>query len=153
MNWLTIIVYALSLFLLVRAAQAEHLDLNCPYPNSKPNECCGDGCGMAYRGSKPYHDDDLNTLFRKIKIATRTEERTVKWRRSYMLAWIILILVWLTIFYPTYQKLPDYSTLIMFLFIATMVIYYSYSYYQFHHYDAPYRYIRESVDIIKNKLN
>lgn len=164
--WLNVIVYAAALFLLFMAWKAEFLDLHCPYPSASKEECCGDGCGMAYRGSKPDIHDDNHTLLDRINVASRTEERTVKWRRSYMLAWVIFILIWLAVFYreslfKNSEGLasssglggwPPYHTLIIFLFITTMVIYYSYSYYEFHHYDAPMRYIRESTQLLRERM-
>lgn len=152
-SWLDLITYALTLILLWVAYKAEWKDLHCPNVDISSGLCKPYGSGMAYAGSKPNKKDNVSDLLDKIEVASHTEEMTVKWRRSYMLAFFIGLAIWFFVIYPSDRRLPKFYEWGLMLFISMMIIYYSFSFYFFHHYSAPYAYIQESVDLVRQNLD
>lgn len=142
-----IIGYILLLIALVFVVKAEFTDIRCPNPNC-PKEECGDyGKGMAYFGSDPSESDTIPQLLDKILIASKTEERTVKWRRCFILSFIIISAICILVL----REIPPVVTFVLMLFIAMAVWHFSFGYYAFHHYQAAVDNINETVDILRQK--
>ncbi len=135
------------------AYKSERLDLQCPYPSAPKNRCGTFGKGMAYQGTEPEENDDVPTLLNKVEKATYTEELTVKWRRSYIIAFLISLFVWGLVVYPVCNAPPTGAQWVLTLLIAYFLIYFSFSFYYFHHYYSPINFTRESINLIRNKLN
>lgn len=147
------ISYILSLVLLWTAYKAEWKDLHCGSVHDSNDKCKDFGGGMAYVGSEPLNNDPNELLLSKIERASYTEELTVKWRRCYILSFFITLFLWVTIMYPIVGRLPRFYEYFLMLFIVMMILYYSFSFYSFHHYEAPAQYIRKSVDILRDNLD
>jgi len=152
-DYVTIAVYIVTLGVLWMAYKSERLDLQCPYPSASKDKCGTFGRGMAYQGTEPNSDDTVPALLDKIEKATYTEELTVKWRKSYILAFLISLFVWLLVVYPISGKLPSAAQWMLMLLIGYLFIYFSHSFYYFHHYYSPICFTRESINMIRNKMN
>jgi hypothetical protein len=146
-----LISYIIIIFILWKAYKAEWIDLHCDHVNQ--SKCKDFGGGMAYKNSKPDLDDEPSELLDKIERASYTEELTVKWRRCYILAFFIMTLSWAFVMFPIIGRFPRFYEAGMLIFIAMMIIYYSFNYYAFHHYEAPTQYIRASTELLRDKLN
>ena len=149
--WIDLITYVISLLILWVAYKAEWKDMHCPNVDIGSKLCGPYGAGMAYAGSRPDKKDDVGKLLDKIEIASHTEEMTVKWRRCYMIAFFITLAIWFFVIYPSSHRFPKFYEYTLMLFVTMMIIYYSFSFYYFHHYSAPYSFIQESVDLIRRK--
>ena len=152
-NIIDYLSYFLSLIFLWIAYRAEWKDLHCGSVHDSIDKCKDFGGGMAYAGSEPSNNDSVEVLLSKIEKASYTEELTVKWRRCYILSFFITLFIWLAVIYPIVNRLPRFYEYFLLLFINTMIIYYSFSFYSFHHYEAPAQYIRKSVELIRDDLN
>lgn len=150
-SFINLITYVISLVILWMAYRAEWKDIHCPNVDTSSGLCQNYGGGMAYAGSRPSKKDNVPDLLDKIEIASHTEDMTVKWRRSYILAFFITIAIWFFVIYPSENRLPTFYEYPLMLFIVMMIIYYSFSFYYFHHYSAPYAFIQESVEMIRQK--
>ncbi len=153
LDTITLIVYLITLVMLWMAYKSERLDLQCPYPSAPKSKCGTFGKGMAYQGTEPHKDDQVPQLLNKIEKATYTEELTVKWRRAYIIAFLISVSVWLLVVYPLCDGLPNGAQWVLTLLIAYFFIYFSFSFYYFHHYYSPTNFTRESINMIRNELN
>ncbi|AHA46020.1 putative membrane protein [Insectomime virus] len=142
-----IVGYILLLIALIFVVKAEMTDIHCPNPNCPKSECADYGRGMAYFGSEPEEADTIPQLLDKILIASKTEERTVKWRRCFIMSFIIISAISLLVL----CQIPPVATFVLMLFIAMAVWHFSFGYYAFHHYQAAVDNITESVDILRQK--
>nr|WNL49801.1 membrane protein [Marseillevirus sp.] len=142
-----IVGYILLLFALMFVVKAEMTDIRCPNPNCPKDECADYGKGMAYFGSTPSEQDSVPQLLDKILIASKTEERTVKWRRCFILSFLIITAIWILVL----QKVPSVVVFVLMLFIAMAVWHFSFGYYAFHHYQAAVDNIDEAVGILREK--
>lgn len=133
-----------------KAYKAERLDLYCP-PEVKQfcKNKCGDNKGKYYIKGKPENTDTINELLNKIKISSNCEGSTVKWRRCLLLSIIISILIALVIM----QKFPSGRDFFLMVFLAFIMLYFSFSYYEYHYNKYPAININKSVNYIRNKLD
>lgn len=144
---LNLVGYLLMLVALFFVIKAEVTDMRCPNPNCSKEECGDYGKGMAYYGSNPSETDTIPELLDKILIASKTDERTVKWRRCFILSFLIATAICLLVL----NQIPPVLSFILMLFISMAVWHFSFGYYAFHHYQAAIDNINESVDILRQK--
>lgn len=144
-----ICLYSLLCLGTYKAYKAERLDLYCPAEIKKYcKDKCGDNKGKYYEKGQPKNSDNINELLNKIKISTNCEASTVKWRRSLLLAMIISLLISLIIL----QRFPSGKEMFLMVFITFIIIYFSFSYYEYHYNKYPMININKSVNYIRNKL-
>jgi len=128
---------------------SEKSDLFCP-PEVKKycKNLCGDNKGKYYIKGQPKNTDSVNELLNKIKISTTCGSNTVKWRRSFLIAIVVCLAISLIIL----EKFPDGKLLFLMVFITFIIIYFSFSYYEYHYEKYPMINIDKSVNYIRNKL-
>jgi hypothetical protein len=144
-----VVVYALIIYLLSFAIRSESLDLFCPAgckEFGRPQ--CGDGKGKYYRDGRGDKKDKVATLLDKIEHLSEVDGKTVKWRRSFMLAFFIALLISLLVL----KRAPTGPELLLLLFLPFTVIYFGYTFYQQHYYKFVAEFTRENVDIIRGRL-
>lgn len=113
-------------------------------------ESCYKGDGMPYRGSKPILSDRCPQLLKKIEIAANAEKNSIKWRRSFILAAVICLLVYGLVVMP--GRLPEWTQMYVAAIIATFVLYFNFNYYSYHRYKKPTKYIEEATALLAEKI-
>ncbi len=105
---------------------------------------------MPYRGSKPILSDRCPQLLKKIEIAANAEKNSIKWRRSFILAAVICLLVYGLVVMP--GRLPEWTQMYVAAIIATFVLYFNFNYYSYHRYKKPTKYIEEATALLAEKI-
>jgi hypothetical protein len=146
-----IITICIIVFIVLLAYKAEKLDLFCPKDVKKHCNLCGDGKGKYYVDGKANKDDTVPQLLNKIKISAEFDINTVKWRRCMLIAFIIVVFI-TCILIPLYTKLSKTTLFALMMFIVFIVLYLSFSYYQYHYNRYPVHNIKEALHILKDKL-
>lgn len=152
MNWTpskigSIVACVILLCILIYTIRMEKADLMCPNIHCESSECY-EGNGKAYFGSKPETADSNTVLLDKIMIAAHADKVTVKWRRSYILAFIITCLLYLLV----HRRVPEiYESVLSIVFIM-IVFYFSFSYYEYHHLQHATDNLTKCVDILKENV-
>jgi hypothetical protein len=132
-----------------KSYSAERLDLYCPGEVKKYcKNLCGDNKGKYYVKGQPKNTDNVNELLNKIKISTNCGNSTVKWRRGLLLSVVICILISLVVL----GKFPTGKEMFLMVFLTFIVIYFSFSYYEYHYEKYPIININKSVNYIRAKL-
>jgi len=125
-----VILYFLIFALMIYASKMEKKDLLCPWDGC-PNEMCKEGNGVMYHGCKVEPGDSKKDLIHKILKCGNINRKTVYWRRSLMLTFLGLLISWLVLFH----RIPKGSEMMTGLFIIGGLWYYSFSFYNYHHFD------------------
>jgi len=112
---------------------------------------CDKGEGMPYRGSKPSDSDNYNELLSKISLAAKSEKRSIKWRRAFVLATTIATLIFVLVVTPA--SLPEWTKFYLAVIIGAAVMYYNFNYYSYHLYREPQINIDDAVLLLKNKIS
>lgn len=145
-----VIIYIIVIFLIIKAYKSEALDLFCGKGcDSYDKKFCGDNKGKYYVDGQGNKSDSVSTLLSKIEINADTDENTVKWRRSLLLAFICTLLIFIVVL----AKLPTGTELITTLLIIYIIVYFSFSFYQYHYYRYPTFNIHKNVNLLRQKLN
>lgn len=141
-------VYILIVVFTVWVIFSECKDLYCPNGGQESLGVlikeCTDGNGCHITRSKPGTSDTKQQLRDKIEYGLNLPSHCVYWRRSYLVG----LLVSLIIGYVVLAKLLPERELVICLIIVTALLYFSYSYYAFHHDKHVYNNIRESVRML-----
>ena len=134
----------------MRIAHVERMDLKCGN-FTDPSTCNGDG--MSWFGSKPAANDTVETLIRKIKTAANAEVRSIKWRRAFITATVIIysLVVLSMVFSPGdfCESIPDFRMVYLLLIWVFAILYGVATYVSTHVMDKPRDYIRTAADRIK----
>lgn len=91
-------------------------------------EDCDNYKGKPFLGTNPTPSDSIEELFKKLTKASAYTRQVVYWRRSYLLAFIIVLVV----FWISYVRWPSERELVVGMFIVFAVVYFSFNFYQFH---------------------
>jgi len=143
-------LYGLLGFSAYKAYTSERLDLYCPGEvNKYCKNSCGDNKGKYYIKGEPKSSDSVNQLLNKIKLSSNVASNTVKWRRSLLLSVVIVILISLVVL----EKFPCGKQLVLMVFLAFIIIYFSFSYYEYHYEKYPVNNIHKSINYIRDQLN
>ena len=145
---ISIVIYIIVIFLFIRAVKAEKLDMYCPPEVKEFCSDCGDGKGKFYIKNKGDKGDSVSELLTKISSGANYDAKSVKWRRSIILAFIASILICLVVL----RKLPSGFEFFTMMILIFLVIYGSFSYYKFHYDKFPIHNIRQNVEMIREKL-
>ena len=125
-----VVLYAIIILVLTFAKKMEMSDLNCPsYGCDK--SLCREGNGTHYQGVDPEDGDSPRTLGRKIIEASHVHRKTVYWRRSLLVSFFSLIILWLILF----KRLPSGPEIMTGLFVVGGIWYFSFNFYNYHHLD------------------
>lgn len=142
-----IIVYIIVIVILYLALRAEYLDVYCPTQQWQDG-VCGEGMGMAYKGSKPEHGDTMQKSLERLRIGSNFDTQTVKWRRCYIVSVIITLCIFLLIL----QRLPNGIELALSLIIINLLICSIFNFYSFHHIQNATGYMKGNIDNIEALL-
>lgn len=118
------IVYILVCFVLIYIVLKERAMLGC----KGLIEDCDNYSGKPFINTKPLETDSTAELFEKLSKTSAYTKQVVYWRRAYLLAFIIVLVV----FWITYIRWPSERELVVGMFIVFAVIYFSFNFYQFH---------------------
>ena len=143
-----VVMYAILLLSVGFIGWVEKQDLSCPDVFS-PESQCAEGKGMPFRGTEPRQEDDCNTLLDKAEKASGVEERSIKWRRSFVLGAVISFLFWILIATP--GCLPSWEKMYMSVIICFATLYFSMNFFAYHTVKKAASYAKVSVSEIRNK--
>lgn len=142
------LIYIIIIVIFIRAVKAEKLDMYCPANVKEFCGECGDGKGKFYIKNKGDENDSVSELLTKISNGASYDFKTVKWRRSIILAIVASILISLVVL----QTIPSGHTFFMMVVLIFLVFYGSFSYYKFHYDKFPVHNIKQNVEMIRKKL-
>ena len=120
----------------------------CSNPYEIFEECKKDDA-MSFRGSKPNESDDVTTLLDKIEIASNGEVKHIKWRRAFIMACIICIVIYALVITP--GELPQWTTMYTIILLTFVIIYFHLNSYSHHKFSK--EYISDSIKLLKQKLD
>jgi len=140
-----VVIFGLSIFVLL----TEQADWKCPGVTNYLFNCQGEG-GMPYRGAKPSQSDTCSQLLSKINLAASSSSKSIKWRRSFLLAVLIALLVFVLVVTP--GKLPSWTQFYITVIIITTIFYFNLNYHDYHKLNIPRDYIAESSALIEEKI-
>jgi hypothetical protein len=143
-------MYAIIAIAVVLIFYIENRDWRCSNSYSVW-EKCENNDGMAFRGSKPNESDSPIELLNKIDIASNTYQKSIKWRRAFVISVGIAFLSFILVITP--GKLPIWTTFYLVIMIGWFLLYTNFYNYEFHKYNLPKEYIKESTEILRKNLN
>lgn len=143
-----IVLYALIAIIIRYALKMEISDLGCPYVGCD-KQMCGDGNGTHYQGCDPEPDDDATETGKKIIKATMIHRKTVYWRRSIITTVMGMLILWLVLF----RRLPTGPELMTGMFILGGIWYFSFNFYNYHHFDHAKNKVIKLVKILVEKCD
>lgn len=145
-----LIMYFLIFVAFIAVARIESKDWNCEGAYNFLSKCQEEGNGAPYKGSNPSEYDSCSILLGKIDIAAKTTSNAVNWRRSFVVAVIISLLIYVLVITPS--NLPAWTQFYLVVFISAVIIYYNLSYYDYHMYNTPRNNILESTAMVEEKI-
>ena len=147
---LDVIMYIVLLLLLLLVFLVEKRDWRCINSYDLWSECQV-GEAMPYRGSTPKPEDTCSELLDKINIASDAENNSIKWRRAFILAAVICIVIFGLVVSP--GRIPVYTDLYISVIIATFILYFNFNYYSYHHFREPSKKIHASTKILSERIS
>lgn len=145
MRTFDILMYVVLLSLVIYVAWMERQDWECPTLHSPLEEC--DGNGMPHRNSKPQPNDTCYELTQRIRRAAGAERRSIKWRKSLVLAAVIMFFLWILLLTP--GGLPRWTQFYLSVIIGFTIIRAHFAWYSFHRFKAPEEHIYMAVDRLR----
>ena len=145
---LNIIMYILIFAFTIFAWRTEHIDVHCPSFTSSREECASQG-GMSFSGTKPDPSDSCRALMEKIRKAAGAEQRSIKWRRAFLLSVAIMGAVWVLVGTP--GSLPDWKPFYISVLLSFAVLFGSYTYYSYHVYGLAEKWVGDALDEMERK--
>ena len=143
-----IIFYTLVIFFIAFLVKLEVKDTFCSN-GVVGGGVTGDGYGKNIYGGIPADNDTLNVSLEKIIFLSKSGQKTVKWRRSLIVSLLCSILI----MFILNSRLADKRELLSITLIIFVMVYASYSFFQYHYDDFQARYIQENVQNIELLLN
>lgn len=144
-TWVDFVLYALIFFMFYKALKMELADIYCP-SQSCSKELCGEGKGAHYYNTEPAPGDSVDVLLTKIVKCAQLNRKTVYWRRSLMITLIATTILWLVLF----ERILRGYEAITAIFIIGGLWYYSFSFFNYHHFDHAKNNILKLCNAIKN---
>jgi len=120
----------------------ERADWMCPSLHSYPSEC--DGNGMPYRDSKPEPKDTCQKLIERIHNAAGAERKSIKWRRSLIIAVGSALTLWLLLLTP--GSLPKWTKFYLSAGIIFVIVRAQFAWYSYHRFKIPEQNIYKALD-------
>ena len=146
----SLIAYVLLFVLFVYAVVMEVQDVRCPTTNAT-NEECDLGGGMSFSGSRPEPSDSCDVLLNKIDNAAGYEVKSVKWRRSFIIS-TVLVLVLLLVGGISGGAFPAWHNLYLYVVLGFVVILGFNMYYGYHIFRKAEGWIFDSTDLLREKF-
>jgi Ca2+/Na+ antiporter len=87
----------------------------------------------------------------KIDIAASAEQKSIKWRRSFILSVVICVLVFVLV--VMHGNLPYWPYMYAAVIISTFVLYFNFNYYSYHYYNRPTENIKKSTELLFEKIS
>lgn len=143
-----IIAYAVLLIATIYIARIESIDSRCPNFEAGDKECKERG-GMAFSDTRPTDMDDCVTLVGKIYKSLGSEIASIKWRRAFVLAVLVMTVMWVLVGTP--GTLPEWKTLYLSVIIGFVIILCSFIYYSYHVFGIAEKWAKQSMDKLKEK--
>lgn len=150
------LMYLVPIYFAVYLLKKERKDINCKSIDSDWCDC--DGEGAFWYKAIPKENDSADILLGKIYKAARSEERMIKWRRSFVLATAIVYCIFFVVSLSQCPLedlplcLPTWQVIYMSVILTFTLIYFTYDYYSFHVLSKPRKHIRESIRILREKM-
>jgi len=147
LNTLMYIIMLLGLFLVHRIEQN---DWNCNnayqfWQSCKPDEA------MPYRGSTPSESDSNDVLLDKIDNAAGVEDKSIKWRRSFIMAAICSFMIFALVITP--GSLPEWYTFYLTVFIITGMWYFHFSNYSYHKFKPAEHNVNKATNLLRQRTS
>lgn len=155
-TFVNVLMLLVPIFFALFLLRIERKDIKCEVLDDV-NTCHGDG--MSWAGSRPSENDSVSTLLNKIKKAANAETHSIKWRRAFLLA-VVMVYIFVVLNLAFGEKeecnfftsIPDCRNVFILISIFFIVLYFTYDYYSYHIYSIPREHIRNSVKYIGKKL-
>jgi hypothetical protein len=137
----------------------EHKDIRCPNFEAPEQECDLRG-GMAFSDTRPINTDSCQQLFEKIYKAAGTEQRSIKWRKAFVLAVGITFVGFILLYSSTCTKpigmiaginIPGWQTLYLTVLLTFVILMGTFTYYSYHVYGAAESWEMQALDMLKSK--
>lgn len=146
---LTTIIFTLCivLFLIILLAYALICEANDIYRNEKSSKLAGGNGKIHYKGlGSP--DESLDTLLNRIYWVADSDGRNSKWKRAFLIAIVATFLICLILFHrvPTAREL---LLILLIIFITTLAVF---GFFRFHADRFTPYYIRQNVNLIRQKF-
>jgi len=142
-------VYILLGLVLYYFAKTELADLTCPEgPNTKDRSLCREGNGKSYNGSAAEFKDKTSIMLKKIDIAATATRRDVVWRRSYIIACVSLVLIFMLVL----KRFPSAPEAVLTVLIIMTSTYFTYNFYNYHHTKYPEQNILDSTALLRERI-
>jgi len=148
MNYSFVLILVIFIIALWFAVTSERLDVSCPN-NKYEKGKCGDGKSKLYIQGIGTVKDSVEELLNKTSSMTHTSIKIVKWRRSFILTFVIMLMSILLIF----KRQLNCDEFILFFFIVFVPIYFSYTFYAQHFDRFPAEFMNKNIALIRKKLN
>jgi hypothetical protein len=100
----------------------------------------------AYRLCRGSKDESVEDLLTRTEYCLRDGERKSKWSRSYILAFLLMMVLGIA----SANGIPTGKHALLFTFMAFVVVYFYEGYYRFHSDRIPSMYARKNLDYILN---
>lgn len=137
-------VYIILVVLLIYAIIKEREALGC---SSNICQDCDNQNGKAVKGTKPDETDTTDEIYDKIYKAATFTDRFVTWRIGYIVGFFAAILV----VFLLYQSFPTELELLVITLVVGILIYFTFSFYNFHLIKCIEKNIRESAAILQKR--
>jgi len=112
-------------------------------------ERCRPAEGMPYRGSTPAEQDTTSVLLDKIDNAAGAEDKSIKWRRSFIMAVICSFMIFGLVVTP--GSLPMWYTFYLTVFIITGMWYFHFSNYSYHKFKSAEHNVNKATEILRQR--
>lgn len=144
------LMYILLLVMLFVVHRVEQNDWECSNAYEWWEKCVPDE-GMPYRGSTPNKSDSADTLLNKINIAAGVEDKSIKWRRSFIMAVICSFLIFVLVITP--GTLPVWYTFYLTVFLLSGSWYFHFANYSYHKFKPAEQNIYDSTSLLREKCS
>ncbi len=124
--------------------QREFKDLRCPLECDGTHKTCCEGNSKYFSSGRYKKGDTVDEALSKISYLAKYNERIVKWRRCFIIAFVSIVLI--RLFVASDSTFKDSFLIFIIIFTLTNGMY---SYYQYHLEIFPAGYIQENVNFIR----
>lgn len=109
---------------------------------SKESSKHGDGYGKFTYPYKYNKGDTKKDILKKIEALSKHDKDLPKWRRSLLVATIIMIIISIVV----YRKLISFPKFFLYILVIFCIMYFSFNYYDYHHTNHALKYTRKNLE-------
>jgi len=135
--WIYIIIFIILIYCII--IERKYLQYQTIESNNKQ---------LSILGSNPSNSQTTSELLDDIQNASHASQRIVVWRPAFIVSFIIITIVW----YIIYQQFPNELSLLVFMVVSTLIIYFAIGFYQYHFGNYIQNYIQQAVNILQSRL-